>query len=70
MVSVPVRSAPVFSATVKLTDPVPVPLAPLVIVIQLTLLTAVHAQPVCVVTVTGPPLPPFLPMFSLVGAIV
>jgi hypothetical protein len=60
IVSVPVRSGPVFAATVKLTVPEPVPLAPLVTVIQFTLLAAVHAHPDCVVTVTGPPLPPFL----------
>ena len=43
-VSVPVRAAPVFAATRKLTPPIPEPLPPLVIVIQLTLLTAVHGQ--------------------------
>jgi hypothetical protein len=41
---VPVRAAPVLAATTKLTLPMPEPLAPLVIVIQGTLLTAVHEQ--------------------------
>jgi len=36
--------APVFAATTKLTPPMPEPLAPLVIVTQATLLTAVHEQ--------------------------
>jgi hypothetical protein len=43
-VKVPVRAAPVFAATTKLTPPMPEPLAPLVIVTQATLLTAVHEQ--------------------------
>jgi hypothetical protein len=42
----------VFAATVNLTVPFPVPLAPLVTVIQLALLTAVQAHPDCVVTDT------------------
>jgi hypothetical protein len=67
MVSVPVRIAPVFAATVKLTDPAPVPLEPLVTVIQLASLTAVHAQPDCVVTVTGPPVPPAVSNAWLIG---
>jgi hypothetical protein len=43
-VSVPVRAGPVFAATMKFTPPMPEPLAPLVIVIHVTLLTAVHGQ--------------------------
>jgi hypothetical protein len=43
-VNVPVRAAPVFAATTKLTPPMPEPLAPLVIVIHVTLLTAVQEQ--------------------------
>ena len=42
------RWAPVFAATVKVTDPLPLPIAPDVIVSHaglLVLLTAVHAQP-------------------------
>jgi hypothetical protein len=59
IVSVPVRALPVLAATVKLTLPLPVPLLPLVIVIQLFApAVAVHGHPDCVVTVTGPPLPP------------
>ena len=43
--SVPVRAeAAVFAATENPTEPFPVPLAPLLIVIQLALLTAVHPQ--------------------------
>ena len=38
-------------ATVKLTEPGPEPVAPEVMVIQVALLTAVHEQPVVVVTV-------------------
>ena len=70
IVSVPVRSAPVFAAIVKSTDPLPVPLAPDVIVNHAALLTAVHAQPAVVVTVTVVPGPPAAPIDWLVGAIV
>src|ERR1043165_6457828 len=70
IVSVPVRAPPVFAATVNVTVPVPVRVAPLVIVIQLTLLAAVHAQPDCVVTVTGPPVPPSVGNAWLVGLMV
>ena len=41
----------VLGATVKLTEPVPEPVAPALTVIQVTLLTAVQEQPVVVVTV-------------------
>ncbi len=50
----PVREAPVLALTEKLTVPLPVPLAPEVIVIQLSLLLAVHEQLLAVVTVTVP----------------
>jgi hypothetical protein len=60
MVSVPVRAAPGFAAIVKLT--VPVPFAPDVIVIQESLLVAVHVQPAGVDTVTGVPAPPPIPI--------
>jgi hypothetical protein len=43
----------VFSAKVKFTAPVPVRLAPDVMVIHGELLTAVHEQLACVVTVTS-----------------
>lgn len=58
IVSVPERAPPVLAATVYVTLPLPVPLAPPVIVIQLAPVVAVHVQPDCVVTVTGPPVPP------------
>jgi hypothetical protein len=55
MVIVSVRAAPVFAATVKLTDPVPIPVAPAVIVIHDgALLTAVHAHPAGAETLTNP----------------
>ena len=47
---VPVRAGPVFAATEILTVPLPLPGEPLVTVIQVLLLTAVHAQPVELVT--------------------
>ncbi len=51
IVIVPVRSdASVLEETVKLTNPSPVPLAPEVIVIQLTSLAAVQLHPLGVVT--------------------
>ena len=71
MVIVPVRAAPVFAATVKLTDPGPVPLAPAVIVIHDgALLTAVHAHVPPAVTAIVVPAPPAAAIDSLVGAIV
>jgi hypothetical protein len=64
---VPVRDeVDVFAATVKLTVPVPLPLAPAVTVIHAALLTAVHAQPVVVVTLVLP-VPPGATAFSEVG---
>jgi hypothetical protein len=42
IVSVPIRAPPVLAATVNETLPLPVPLAPLVTVIQFTLLVVVH----------------------------
>ena len=57
-VNVPVRAAPVFTAALIDTLPFPLPLAPAVIDNHDTLLVAVHAQPVPVVTVTGPMAPP------------
>jgi hypothetical protein len=51
IVSVPVRTLPaVFAATLYVTVPIPVPLAPAVIVTQPTLLIAVHEQLVPVTT--------------------
>ena len=62
IVSVPVRSAPVFAAIVKLTGPLPVPPGPDVIVNHPALLPALHAQPAVVVTVTVVPAPPDAPI--------
>jgi hypothetical protein len=57
MVSVPVRAPPVFAAKLNSTDPLPLPVAPDVTLIQEALLTAVHVQPPVVVTFTGLPFP-------------
>ena len=71
MVIVPVRAVSGFAPTVKLTDPVPVPLVPAVIVIHDgALLMAVHAHVAPVVTVIAVPDPPEAAMDWLVGAIV
>lgn len=69
IVSVPVRAAPVLAATLKPTDPFPVPLAPDVTAIHCTLLLAVQVQPDGVVTLTGPPGPPVDETDSLEGEI-
>ncbi len=57
-VIVPVRGGPVWAATENCTVPLPLPLAPAVMVIQASLLAAVHAHPVAVVTLTEPDPPP------------
>jgi hypothetical protein len=59
---VPVRALDAFVATLKLTVPLPVPLAPPVTVIQPLLLAAVqlHVEPAVTVTL---PVPPAVPMF-------
>ena len=63
IVSVPVRCwTTAFAATVNVTVPPPLPLAPDVIVNHASLLTAVHAQPAIVVTVTVVPAPPDAPI--------
>jgi hypothetical protein len=49
---VPVRSAPLFAATATFTVPLPVPLAPLLMVSHDALLVAFHAQVLPVVTLT------------------
>lgn len=54
MVSVPVRVAPVLFATANVTAPFPVFEAPLVTVIQLSLLTAVQVHQSAAVTVVAP----------------
>lgn len=66
-VIVPLRVAPVFAATVKLTIPFPFPL--LVVVIQLAPGVADHAQPAVVVTLKEP-FPPLAAKVALVGLIV
>ena len=53
----PVRSLPVFAATVNRTVPLPVPLSGWLSVSQAESLDAVHAQSLVVVTVS-PPDPP------------
>lgn len=68
MVSVPVRAAPLFAATVKPTDPFPEPLAPEVMLSHAAWLVALQVQlPPDAVTVTGVPLPPAAAVESLVG---
>ena len=52
MVGVPVRAAPTFPATVNVTTPDPLPLAPPAMLIHESLLTAVHEQYDGVVTAT------------------
>jgi hypothetical protein len=66
-VMVPVRElVTVFADTLNPTVPFPEPLAPLVIVIQLALLVALHAQPVTDVT-EKEPVPPADPTFVDTG---
>jgi hypothetical protein len=53
IVTVPVRDAvPLFDATLSVTEPDPTPLAPVVTVIHVALLTAVHAHVAALLTVT------------------
>ena len=55
----PVRLSPVlFAATLNVTVPFPLPLAPPVTVIQFAWLVAVHGHPVAVTTDTRPFVPP------------
>ena len=67
---VPVRAGPVLAETVNATVPLPVPLAPLVIVIQGVAVVAVHPQPDGPVTVTDVAAPPAAGSDWLVGLIV
>jgi hypothetical protein len=70
IVTVPVRGdTDVFAAELKLTEPLPAPDAPAVTVSQLSLLTAVHAQPAGAVTATVP-VPPLDTTLCEVGEIV
>ena len=66
-VRAPVLAGPVFAATVKAVEPVPVPLAPDVTVIHVTVLIAVHAHPAALVTFSTGPLPPAASIEALVG---
>jgi hypothetical protein len=68
IVSVPLRElALVFAAALNATEPVPLPVAPLVTVSQdVLLLTPVHSHPVAVVTVVDP-VPPAAAIDWLVG---
>jgi hypothetical protein len=68
IVSVPLRAAPPFDATLNVTDPLPLPEAPFVNVIQASLAVAVHAQVAPAVTATVP-LPPAASTAWLFGAI-
>jgi hypothetical protein len=62
MVIVPLRAAPVFEATLNPTLPLPLPLAPLVIEIQASLLDAVHAQLLADAVTATDPVPPLAPI--------
>ena len=57
-VSVPLRERPLFDATLNVTEPVPLLLAPDSIVIHDALLRAVQAQPLGADTDTATPLAP------------
>jgi hypothetical protein len=57
------------AATVKLTVPLPAPLAPAVIVSHESLLVAVHGHPAAVDTATGVPAPPAAAIDCVFGAI-
>ena len=67
---VPVRAAPVLAATVNITVPFPLPVAPDVTVIQGTVLLADHAHPDGDVTAIGVPGPPAAPTLCVGGAMV
>jgi hypothetical protein len=66
-VNVPLRAAPLLTAALIDTVPLPVPLAPDVIDNHDALLVAVHVHPVPVVTVTGLVAPPPPPTDRVVG---
>lgn len=70
IVSVPVRAAPPFAATLKATDPFPLPDVPLVIVSQSELFVdAAQVQPLAAEIVTVP-VPPFAATAELLEPIV
>ena len=66
-VKVPVLAEPVFAATLNVTVPLPVPLAPELIVIHDAPLVAVHGHPPAAETVMGVPAPPAAATVWLVG---
>ena len=68
MVRLPERAAPVLAATLYVTDPSPLPLAPEVTVTHAAPLLAVQAQPVPADTAIVP-VPPKAPTGALVGLI-
>jgi hypothetical protein len=68
IVAVPFRAAPLFAATFRLTDPLPVPDAPEVMVIHEALLAAVHLHALVVDTFTVP-VPPSTGTLSFRGSI-
>jgi hypothetical protein len=63
---VAVRSAPAFAATANVTDPLPLPLAPWLMVRNAALLVDVHAHPDAAATVAVP-VPPSGPNVVVVG---
>ena len=67
IVSVALRAAPVFGATVNATVPLPLPDAPDEIATKVALLAAVHVHPVAAVTGTDP-VPPAAPNAEAVMA--
>lgn len=67
IVIVPVRAGPVFAPTEKLTVPLPVPLAPDVIVSHGAEATLVQPQPLAAVTAIAVALPPPAPTVCDVG---
>ena len=69
MVRVPVRLDELFAATLNVTVPFPVPLAPEAIVSQAALLVAVQTHPAATDTATGVPAPPAAPIDCDVGLI-
>jgi hypothetical protein len=68
MVMVPVRALPTFATTLNPTEPLPVPLAPAVTMIQFALLLAVHVQPAPADTATFP-VPPRTAIAAELGLI-
>jgi hypothetical protein len=63
----PVRALPGLLATLNVTVPFPVPLEPAVMVIHVSVSTAVQAHPAPAVTAIEKPVPPFLTIDWLVG---